>query len=222
MRKPTITSRPAPTAKSRKRSSLDRSSGSAVSIRRSKSTRSELRRLALLLQLMPVVGDSGDETLLTSIELAVSSLFEDPPNRLLAIRLRESLQQTLVRRGFLRSILPGNSASTWVIAAMATLLFVAIPVVAFISLYSLPERTFTVGAAEGVIEDPARFRYTFVVLVAAAGAVGSVVSILVRIRDFTEIRILNPPALFWTGLFKPIIGAAFALFVFCAFAAGLI
>jgi uncharacterized membrane protein len=105
---------------------------------------------------------------------------------------------------------------------MATLLFVAIPIVAFISLYSLPERTFTVGAAEGVVEDPARFRYTFVVLVAVAGAVGSVVSILVRIRDFTEIRILNPPALFWTGLFKPIIGAAFALFVFCAFGAGLI
>ena len=52
--------------------------------------------------------------------------------------------------------------------------------------------------------------------------IGSAVSIFLRIQDFSETRIVNPPALFWTGFFKPIIGAAFALFVFVAFASGLL
>jgi hypothetical protein len=65
-------------------------------------------------------------------------------------------------------------------------------------------------------------QYNFVVLIAVAGMVGSAVSIFLRIQDFSETRIVNPPALFWTGFFKPIIGAAFALFVFVAFASGLL
>jgi hypothetical protein len=99
---------------------------------------------------------------------------------------------------------------------MATLVFVALPVNVFliIILYG----SFPVGGRGNVTD----ISYKLVILLGLAGALGSIISILVRIKDFTEIRILNPPALFWTGFFKPIIGAAFSLFVFCAFAAGLI
>ena len=69
--------------------------------------------LGLILQLIPAVERSHDLALLGNIELAVDSLLAKPPNRLLAIRLREAAQQSIVRRNFVRSILPGTSASTW-------------------------------------------------------------------------------------------------------------
>jgi hypothetical protein len=103
---------------------------------------------------------------------------------------------------------------------MATLVFVAIPV--NLALIWLLNGWIVTGGEVGEPISTRRVAYAFVVLLGLAGALGSIISILVRIKDFTEIRILNPPALFWTGFFKPIIGAAFSLFVFCAFAAGLI
>ena len=167
--------------------------------------------LGLLLRVLPVVERNRDSAVLGNIELAVEALLSQPPNRLLAIRLREAAQQSVFRRGFFRAILPGSSASSWVIAGMACLVFIAIPTTLFLT-YSLLWDAFS-GP-----DETARF----FVFVAVAGAIGSVISILVRIRDFTEIRILNPPALFWTGFFKPIIGAAFALFVFFAFESELV
>ena len=160
--------------------------------------------LGLLLQLLPAVERTGDCALLHNIEIAVQSLLANPPNRLVAIRLREAAQQRIIRRSFLRSILPGNSASTWVISGLAALLYFAIPfTVAIVMLLDLGD-------------------WGFAIAIAIAGAIGSVISILVRISDFSEIRILNPPALFWTGFFKPVIGAAFALFVFVAFESQLV
>jgi hypothetical protein len=79
-------------------------------------------------------------------------------------------------------------------------LYVVIPIFVALILYYSGGSSFQVGLE-----------------VAIAGALGSVVSILVRINDFAEIRVLNPPGLFWTGFFKPIIGACFALFVYSAF-----
>ena len=60
------------------------------------------------------------------------------------------------------------------------------------------------------------------VLVAIAGAVGSAVSIMVRIQDFMHLKNTDPSVLFFTGFFKPIIGTAFALFVFAILSSGLI
>jgi hypothetical protein len=176
--------------------------------------------LGLILQLLPAVERSRDFALLGNLELAVVSLLAQPPNRLLAIRLREASQQSVLRRSFIRSILPGSSASTWVIAGMATLLYFGIPIALAITYLLLPEGGVYIG--EQLSDEGRLFPYTGFMLVALAGALGSIVSILVRVKDFSEIRILNPPALFWTGFFKPVIGATFALFVLCAFAAGLI
>jgi hypothetical protein len=173
--------------------------------------------LGLILQLLPAVERSRDLALLNNIEVAVQSLITKPPNRLLAIRLRESSQQTVLRRTFIRSILPGTSASTWVVAGMATLIFFAL--IFLVVGYMLTPVDLSQG---GIRIGGLPYSWWFFVLLPMVGALGSVVSILVRINDFSEIRVVNPPGLFWTGFFKPIIGASFALFVFTAFAADLI
>jgi hypothetical protein len=176
--------------------------------------------LGLILQFLPTIERTRDAALLRSIELAVHSLLAEPPNRLLAIRLRESAQQGLLRRGFFRSILPGTSASTWVIAGM--MFFLCFGILLMFFVYArfpyYPQQQIPLGSGES----PFFIKYIYIPLIPLAGALGSVVSILVRIRDFSEIRILNPPALFWTGFFKPIIGATFALFVFAAIGSSLI
>ena len=175
--------------------------------------------LGLILQLLPAVERTGDTAQLDNLELAVQSLLCQPPNRLLAIRLREASQRRVLRRNFFRAILPGTSASTWVISGMVALLYLGIPLGWFLLYASgVPlDQTIQIGDT-GV----SRVTGRVIVLIAVAGALGSVVSILIRVKSFSEIRVLNPPALFWTGFFKPIIGATFALFVFCAFAAGLV
>jgi hypothetical protein len=161
--------------------------------------------LGLIVQLLPGIARSQDLSLLRNIELAIQALLAQPPNRLLAIRLREACEGSILRRSFLRSILPGTSASTWVIYGMFGQLYIVIPVCVVLILGGSPGSSFQTGLE-----------------VAVAGALGSVVSILVRITDFAEIRVLNPPGLFWTGFFKPIIGACFALFVYSTFKSGLL
>ena len=105
--------------------------------------------LGLILQLLPAVERSHDLALLGNIELAVDSLLAKPPNRLLAIRLREAAQQSIVRRNFVRSILPGTSASTWVIYGMAILLYVAVPVLILLTYFLIPDGGVSVGGKGG-------------------------------------------------------------------------
>jgi hypothetical protein len=51
-------------------------------------------------------------------------------------------------------------------------------------------------------------------MVLVFGSVGSVVSIMVRIQDFLTLEMRDKFILYFIGAFKPIIGMAFALFVF--------
>lgn len=59
-------------------------------------------------------------------------------------------------------------------------------------------------------------------LVSFFGALGSVVSIMVRLHDLGKIRTPDSSILFFTGLFKPIVGTAFALFLFSIISSGLL
>jgi hypothetical protein len=58
--------------------------------------------------------------------------------------------------------------------------------------------------------------------VAIAGGSGSVVSILVRIREFAAVGDIDPWISFFTGFFRPVIGTGFALFVFAAIKSGIV
>jgi hypothetical protein len=63
-----------------------------------------------------------------------------------------------------------------------------------------------------------------VFVVGASGALGSVVSILIRLKEFdVEFReILDPVIPFLIGAFKPIIGASFGVFMYTLISSGLI
>ena len=63
---------------------------------------------------------------------------------------------------------------------------------------------------------------SMVELVTFAGALGSIISIMVRIQDFSSMRNVHPSILFFIGFFKPMIGMAFALFLFAAINSGII
>ncbi len=52
------------------------------------------------------------------------------------------------------------------------------------------------------------------ILVVAAGTLGSIISILIRIEEFQNKSYPDPIIPFFVGAFKPIIGASFAIFVF--------
>jgi hypothetical protein len=58
-------------------------------------------------------------------------------------------------------------------------------------------------------------------LIGLAGALGSLVSIMLKIQSFTYGRRRDPFALFFFIFFKPIVGASFALFAFALISSGL-
>jgi hypothetical protein len=60
-------------------------------------------------------------------------------------------------------------------------------------------------------------------LVSLAGALGSIVSVLIRIQNHSfKPKVWEPIPFMFTGLFKPIVGMAFAIFVFAIFNSGIV
>jgi hypothetical protein len=59
-------------------------------------------------------------------------------------------------------------------------------------------------------------------VIVSAAFIGGVVSIGTRIREFSRIRDLDPFAMFWTAILKPLIGVILSVFLFATLAGGLI
>ena len=59
-------------------------------------------------------------------------------------------------------------------------------------------------------------------VIVTAAFVSGVVSIATRMREFTRIRDLDPFAMFWTAMLKPLIGATLSVFLFATLAGGVI
>ena len=59
-------------------------------------------------------------------------------------------------------------------------------------------------------------------VIVTAAFVGGVVSIATRMREFTRIRDLDPFAMFWTAMLKPLIGATLSVFLFATLAGGVV
>lgn len=146
------------------------------------------------------------------IELAASALLSEPPNLTLARRIRTHVRRRtyLLLRPLL--FLRSGHPAVQVILGLGTILYLAIPLAVFL----LPQ--WLRGGVSGI---PDNLQYTLL-WVGVAGAVGSVVSILVRIRDFDNQQAEHRSILFFTGFFKPVVGVASALFVVSLFEAGII
>ena len=152
-----------------------------------------------------------------AIDLSVDALFANPPKTELAqgihdhlkTRLYPSTRQTLWR-SFKRSMM--SSPAAVVVLGLGVLFCLLI--IAFWRVgsgFRVAEITSALGAEPAVL-----------VLIAFVGALGSIVSIMTRVRSFAFSGSRDAWPFFFFGLFKPVVGAVFALFVFSALQAALI
>lgn len=148
--------------------------------------------------------------LIGEAKVATQALVCDPPNIKLAADVRARLAKRVSRIGFLFRMLRSGSAPARVLLGLGTLLYFGIPL------------SFALGLALSRQQEILGLDTNMLGLVAIAGALGSIVSIMVRIGDFSGLKGQDPAVLFFTGFFKPVIGASFALFVWAALKSGLI
>jgi hypothetical protein len=148
-------------------------------------------------------------TLLGNLELAASLLLAEAPQTLAVAGILTNLERALGGSALAR-LLRRNTANGNVALGLATLVLgMAAGVTWLVAPNLKPGVTL------------ANMDATLLVLVGLTGALGSVVSVMYRIDQFTDDSSSGPLRLFFTGLFKPIIGVGFALFVFAALSAKL-
>ena len=165
--------------------------------------------LATLLKLLPELDGSHNERYIPLIEIAVLSLLSERPNLTLAKGIREDIVDRVHRSPLVMMIRGGGSPPTRVILGLGSLLYFVIPFLILLPTFLTQTNIFGL-------------EFSPLILVAISGAIGSIVSIMVRIQDFETLKNSDPSLLFFTGLFKPVIGTAFALFVFMTLNSGLI
>jgi hypothetical protein len=175
--------------------------------------------LAQFIQLLPEIG--CDESLTGALEVAAQALLQEQPNLPLASKIRKHIQSRLKKK---KSLLQGASPSSQVFLGGLTflgavfLIFVATPLLLKILAYVFNWGSPLAGAFQpngvfgwwgsgwGII--PPTYKYA-----AAAGAVGGFTSLMVRMTDFARLHDANFAILFSIGLFRPLIGLIFAIFV---------
>lgn len=174
------------------------------------------QQVARMIALLPRIRRLNDPTLMGSLEVAAAAVIAQPAKPALAKEVITGVGSEVTKRSSLMTpllfILRGEGSSAApVIAGMATLLYFVLPLMWVYlrrlspdaDFFGIPVRSFLVAMG--------------------AGGLGSSVSIMVRINEFGALKD-DPDAavLFLTGLFKPVIGASFALFFLAMFKAGLI
>lgn len=168
--------------------------------------------LAKLLRVLPQLTVSGYDDLIPQAEIAAKAILANPPSLTLADAIQTELSDRVGSRpGVFRSLFRGGSPPTRVLLGMGTLLYFLVPLLAFAipRLSNVPP--VILGVSTPLLE-----------LVAFAGGLGSIVSIMVRMKDFAPLRDADQAVLFFTGFFKPLVGTAFALFVFAILNSGLL
>jgi len=171
------------------------------------------RELAQLLGLLPLIAASGDRFLIGSVKLALSCLLENNSNVVFARETRLNIAQRLgiypsLRWALTSSPIPAVRVMTGLICVLA----LAIPVLG-ITVILLRAHIAHLASGNMDLDD--------LILYGIFGAAGSVVSIMVRIDEFNRWP-QDPSILFFTGLFKPIIGFFFAIFVLLALNSGIV
>ena len=164
--------------------------------------------LAQRLRSKPCIVDSGYDRLL----FIFNCLLVDPPKLILARDERLRLQVELYQQsGWLSRTLARISAGSpvaLVLTALCASLIIWAVVFLLVRLLSgwteaLPI-FFMDGKAFGIM--------------AFAALIGGVVSIATRLREFSRVRDLDPFAMFWTALLKPLVGVVLALFILATLA----
>lgn len=171
------------------------------------------RELANLLGLLPNIAASGNPLLLGAFDLALSSLLGSNPNVVFAREARLNLAQRLGIYPSLKWALTSSPIpAVRVMTGLLIVVTMAIPM--------LGATVFLLRAHFADLNGPA-VDLDDLLLFGIFGAAGSVVSIMVRIDEFNRWP-PDPSILFFTGLFKPIIGFWFAIFVLLVLNSGIV
>jgi len=169
--------------------------------------------LAHLLALLPHVAASGDHLLIGSVRLALSSLIGCHPNVIFGRNTRLHVAQRLGIYPSLRwALMSSPIPSVRVMTGLLVLVALALPL--------LVATVYLLRAHFEHLNEPTLDLDDFI-LFGIFGVAGSVVSIMVRIDEFNRWP-PDPSILFFTGLFKPIIGFFFAIFVLLALNSGIV
>jgi hypothetical protein len=139
--------------------------------------------------------------LLDSLGVAIDAMTSPPPNVHLAQRIRANVQKRT-----------NESPAGKVVQGLVTCLGLSILLLLIGYLFTGDTVNWTIFGMDAQL----------LVLVAFAGALGSMVSVMRRIRDFTRFNSGSPLVMFLIGLFKPVIGVGFALFTFMVLKSNLI
>jgi hypothetical protein len=171
------------------------------------------RELAHLLALLPHVAASGDHLLLGSVRLAFSSLLGSSSNVVFARNTRLHVAQRLGIYPSLRwALMSSPIPAVRVMSGLLVVVVLALPL-AVLTVILLRAHFEHLNAPTLDLDD--------FILFGIVGAAGSVVSIMVRIDEFNRWP-PDPSILFLTGLFKPIIGFFFAIFVALVLSSGIV
>lgn len=158
-----------------------------------------------------------DMQIVNAIHVSIKALFSDPPNTDLAKRIQDDLRKKLnpkarqtLYRSFRWSMMSTPTAA--VVLGLFALLCFLVLVFWRVSTAFTPQ----------TISDFLKIEPSALLLIAVVGALGSIVSIMIRIRNFAFEGVPDAWPFFFFGVFKPIVGALFALFIVSALQAALI
>lgn len=167
--------------------------------------------LAALINLLPSLAKVNDLVLEAQARIIADALLSEIPNvdlaRVVCKRLTERLK---ARNSLFFSLIQNGSPAVKVVLGLGVLLYFVIPIAIYVgTIFSKYETVFGI-------------KINMLGLVAFSGALGSIVSIMVRLHEFSRVNSVDQSVLFFTGFFKPIVGTAFALFIFAILSSGLI
>jgi hypothetical protein len=164
--------------------------------------------LAQRLRVKPCVVDSGYDRL----RFIFDCLLDDPPKLILARDERLRLQVEIYQQsGWLSRTLARISAGSpvaLVLTALCASLIIWAAVFWLVRLLSGLTQPLPIFFMDGKA-----FAIT-----AFAALIGGIVSIATRLREFSRVRDLDPFAMFWTALLKPLVGVVLALFILATLA----
>lgn len=168
------------------------------------------KELAEISELIPDLVRKNDQHLTNAANLALLSLLTHPPSITLAKQIRRHVQGEVSRwKAPFRAMYRGTPPLR---ATLGLLTFMLLAMLISPCLYLLMPSGIIEGIDGGLLGTSA-----------ALGAVGSIVSIFIRVpRMADDFRNSSQEIPFFVGLFKPMVGIAFAVFLFAAIQGGFV